>query len=111
MQFIRQGTTGTDVIFVDDELISRRVGLLRGQACFFQDSLAFAREEPQFFQGIRHVMRIQAKPFPPAGVHRNMESYSASLANFSLLDDFLHVTLYELQGPVAHLLGMAWDGI
>ena len=114
MQLIGQHyEPATTVILADDELISRQLDYYAADAGFFKilGPHLHGRNLEIFFQGVRHVLRIQARPIPPAsGVHLGTWTLAVRRwQDLSPLDDFLHVTLHELRGPVAIFEG--WHGM
>jgi hypothetical protein len=114
VQWIRQHyEPTTTVIFSDNDLISRHLDYYAASAGFF------SMFEPHLYgrnldilHGIRHVLKMQAAPAPPAsgqhlGTWALMVPHWQDLSLFYAFSyyDFLHVTLYELQGPFAILSG------
>jgi hypothetical protein len=113
MQLIRQHyEPATTNIVTDDELIWRQLDYYAADAGSFRilGPHLNGRNLDLFFQGVRHTLKIQDKPFPPAS-SSHLGTWTLIVRHWedlSPLDAFLHVTLYELQGPVAIFRG--WHG-
>jgi hypothetical protein len=113
MQLIRQHyEPATTNIITDDALIWRQLNYYAAEAGSFRilGPHLNGRNLDNFFQGVRHTLKIQGKPFPPAS-SSHLGTWTLKVRHWealSPLDDFLHVTLYELQGPVAIFSG--WHG-
>lgn len=112
VQWLRQHYEPTTTVIVSDsDLISRHLALYAAGAGFvsmFEPHLHGRNLDR--LQGVRHVLKIQAEPSPPAS-GQPLGSWVLTVPHWqdlSLQSDFLHVTLYELQGPFAILRG--WHG-
>ena len=115
VQWLRQHYDPTTTIIVaDSALLYRHLSYYAGGAGF--STVEELWLTPDALRGVQHVVKMQAEPIPPVagGPLGTWRVAMPRWAALSRADDFLHVTVYAIRGPLVvfrNWHGAEFDGI